>query len=118
MTNDHIVEWTDGARSLAITFNVDEKVLRQPCHLRLCISAHASDIESRLTDRLNDLPGVVSVFFDIRGDEDIDSAHQVSRLFQNVNGELLTVIEDNGDSIARHIWYMIFGSLNYFFNEQ
>lgn len=98
------LQWTSGARSLPINFNLSRNDIEWPACLH---------VGMRLTaDRMTDdtaaglLPPIVDVWSSpinaVKGQ--FDSGHRVERRFTTLAERTISLLEDAGDSIARHLW--------------
>ncbi|MCJ1431753.1 hypothetical protein MMC27_001108 [Xylographa pallens] len=96
-------EWKAGMRALPFEFCVNKKSMAGP--LRLCISGHRPTAADQLsTTRMPELVSAWSGFFDVSGSR--EAPRKIERRFDlNISGcAELSIWEETGESIARHIW--------------
>jgi hypothetical protein len=95
-------KWTSKSRVLTISFDINRSQLQLPA--RLFVTNTAEFLEDVLA--LSTLPGIISAWsapFDGFNSKQADLL--VERRFKFPDVGALSIWEETGDSIARHIWY-------------
>ena len=103
------LKWTAGSRTLPITFNIKDSDIDWP------VRVHVATRNSGVTDRYEqhhhggDSPSVISAWSDVLDPNVavIEASKTVERRFTPLNNRTLSIWEETGESIARHIWYAI-----------
>ena len=102
------LRWKAGMRALPLSFKIQRCDLQWP--VRICVSAKDST-QSDGFDSLHGavLPTVISAWSDV-----LDLPHgitearrTVERRFSLTDSRKLSIWEDTGESIARHLWYYL-----------
>ncbi|GAB7349653.1 hypothetical protein MBLNU459_g0329t1 [Dothideomycetes sp. NU459] len=101
------IQWTDGMRALPLSLSLTRNEVDWPARLHIGLkNAHMSDHFEKYHSPDSSLPSIISVW-----SENLDPANgafetgrRVERRFTPLNGRTLTVYEDTGESIARHLW--------------
>lgn len=99
--------WTAGMRSLPIVFNIRD------CDVDWPSRVHVTQRNAPLSDHFekhhngSDLPSIISAWSDAL--DPPKGAHEatktVERRFTPLSNRVLSIWEETGESIARHIWY-------------
>jgi hypothetical protein len=96
------VRWTSKSRVLAITINFIRSQLQLPA--RLFVTSTDGGLDDVVT--LSSLPGIVPAWSAPFNDVDMKQADLlVERRLKFPDRGSLSIWEETGDSIARHIWY-------------
>ncbi|EME39716.1 hypothetical protein DOTSEDRAFT_28829 [Dothistroma septosporum NZE10] len=94
------IQWQGGARSANVSFDLSRQDLEWPA----CVHVAAKEAKSATPHSF--LPPIVDVWSGTidptRGH--FDSGHRVERRFTSLAQRSLSLLEDAGDSIARHLW--------------
>ena len=100
------LKWKPGMRALPFTIDTTRHNLSWP------IRFHVSPIGAPESDRLHQvkkqvrLPRIISIWSDqLNPNRDDESSGTVERRFLLPNLEALSIWEETGESIARHLWY-------------
>ena len=95
--------WEHGMRSLWIEFTLTKtKQLRWPLQMQVSHAPGGQALNLLSVERLPQIIDVCS--HPIPSQVDGEVSKRVIRMFQLGSGQMLRIHEDNGDSIARHIW--------------
>ncbi|KAK5000941.1 hypothetical protein LTR66_000287 [Elasticomyces elasticus] len=100
------VTWTAGLRSLPITFDLSHTDVDWPARLHVGVrdGLRADHLENHYTP--GNLPALISVWSDALDPTKgvYESQRKVERRFTPFGERPLTIGEDTGESIARHLW--------------
>jgi len=106
------LRWRPGLRALPVTFPIVGKIIKWPCsvHVSLVQPSDYDAFENR--EDASSLPSVVSVWSD-----GLDPPNRIAttpriaeRRFKLLNGRVLRMWEETGESIARHLWFVFASS--------
>ncbi|KAF2221537.1 putative methyltransferase-domain-containing protein [Elsinoe ampelina] len=104
------IKWTAGSRSLPLSFDLTRSEIEWPARLHVGLKNGQADLADDFelfSSRPNhETAAIVTVW-----SESLDATkgifeapRQVERKFSPLSGRSLTIWEDTGDSIARHLW--------------
>jgi hypothetical protein len=101
------LKWTSSSRSLSVVFNIRDSDIEWPARV------HVTQRNAPLIDRFEkhhnggDLPPIISAWSDVLDPKDgiNEASKTVERRFSPLNDRILSIWEETGESIARHIWY-------------
>ncbi|KAF4553911.1 Lysine methyltransferase-like protein 5 [Elsinoe fawcettii] len=104
------IKWTAGARSLPLSFDLTRSEIEWPARLHVGLkNGHgelADDFELFSSRPDHESAAIVTVWSEAldatKGN--FEAPRQVERKFSPLSGRSLTIWEDMGDSIARHLW--------------
>lgn len=98
------LQWPDGARALPISFNLSRNDIEWPACLHVAVKQ--SPLASIANGGHGFLPPIVDVWSSplnaVKGQ--FDSGYRVERRFVSISERPISLLEDAGDSIARHLW--------------
>jgi len=93
------LHWQAGARSLPVTFSISRNDLEWPACVHIAMKTPPAQ-------HTGFLPSIVDVWSGnlnpTKGE--FEAGHRVERRFTSLNERAISLIEDSGDSIARHLW--------------
>ena len=103
------VLWTAGMRALPISIDITRSELDWPAKLHVGIKGK----HAHLTDHLenfhspSDMPSILSAWSDPMDPTSgrFEASRRVERQFMPLSERPLSIYEDTGESIARHLWY-------------
>jgi hypothetical protein len=99
-----VYQWRAGMRNLQVDISIGNIAA---CPVKLHVAAekyeNGDDLREYLNDAGNDIISAWSETLDLAGKGTTGS--MVERRFLSLNGKTLTIREETGESIARHIWY-------------
>ncbi|KAF2810199.1 uncharacterized protein BDZ99DRAFT_387099 [Mytilinidion resinicola] len=101
------LKWTSGMRSLPVAFDIGQTDIEWPVQLHVSLRGSPESDHFEMHHSLNaDLPSIVSAWSGI-----IDppsglfiAEKKVERRFMPLNNRTLSIWEETGESIARHLW--------------
>lgn len=94
-------------RALPVSLNLTRNEVDWPARLHIGHkSAHMSDHFERHYEP-DSLPAMISVWSECMDPTKgkFETGRRVERRFTPLNGRTLSIYEDTGESIARHLWY-------------
>ncbi|KAF2156964.1 hypothetical protein K461DRAFT_8113 [Myriangium duriaei CBS 260.36] len=102
------MKWTAGMRSLPLSFDLTRSEIEWPAKLHVGLRNGSGMLADNfdLFESPSDQPAFVTVWSEpldaTKGN--FEAPRRVERKFYPLNGRPLTIWEDMGDSIARHLW--------------
>jgi hypothetical protein len=104
------VKWEAGMRALPIVLEFKQSHINWPARVHVHVqNAPPSDLFQRHPDGA-DLANIVSAWSDVTDPPQaiLEAARAVERRFTPLSGRIISIWEETGESIARHIWYVVF----------
>ena len=102
------LSWTRGMRSLPVNFDITNSEVDWP--LRIHVGPKGSPYSDHFDSQHPGAPpAVISAWSDDidRAGPTSDAARAVERRFTPFSGRILSIWEETGESIARHLWYRL-----------
>ena len=98
------IQCPSGARSVPISFNVSHQDLEWPACLH--VEVKGSNAGGGLRGQVGFLPPIMGVWSSALNPTkgQLNSGHRVERRFTSLSERTVSLLEDAGDSIARHLW--------------
>lgn len=101
------LKWTGGMRSLPVTFDLTPSNVEWP--VRLHVGFQTGEYTDRFERRhaSGHLPSLVSAWSDVIDPDNgiTEAAKRVERRFMPLSNRTLSIWEETGESIARHLWW-------------
>jgi len=103
------IKWKPGLRALPVTFLIAGKTIKWPCcvHIASVQSPSFDAFENREDE--SSIPNMVSVWSDVLDPPNgiATASRTAGRRFKLLNKSVLKMWEETGESIARHLWYVV-----------
>ena len=103
--SDHRLFWSQGMRGFPVNIFLKTKELKHPLRLRMVCKASSVPETQVLVP--TSIPDIVSIWSDsIEPAVQISVSTRVERRFSLGGGSRLSIWEEAGDSISRHLWFV------------
>ena|SRR5579871_174244 len=102
------VKWKPGMRALSVSFNLAKRKIEWPARVHVTPKDAPYPDCFDVQHEMPGLPYIISAWSDILNpSENITVASKtVERRFKSMNNRVLSMWEETGESIARHLWFV------------
>jgi hypothetical protein len=102
------LKWKPGMRALSVSFSLADKQIEWPARVYIAPKDAQDPDCFNKQHGMSGLPNIISAWSDIMDpSENITTASRtVERRFKSLNNHVLSMWEETGESIARHLWFV------------